>query len=108
MCIRDRDIENADGRGLRSIRNAGSANLLSLCYGLLPSLITRFGNYSAYRWEVCLRESLILALVGAGGLGVLLREEISNFNLVNIGVLLTLFWLCTLGVEWGVQRVRAL
>ena len=69
----------------------------------MPKLVIRFIHYSAYRWEVCLRESLILALVGAGGLGVLLKEAISNFNFINVLVLLILFWGLTFVVEWITQ-----
>jgi phosphonate transport system permease protein len=93
------DIENADDRGLRSIEDAGGSRIAQMSYGLMPILGTRLVSYSSYRWEVCVRESFILALVGAGGLGVLLKEEISSFYLPHIVLLLLVFWVLTIGVE---------
>ncbi len=42
--------------------------------------ITRFADYSLYRWEVAIRETVVVGVVGAGGLGQLLEHQRAAFN----------------------------
>ncbi|HUP26946.1 MAG TPA: phosphate ABC transporter permease, partial [Chloroflexia bacterium] len=36
--------------------------------------------YILYRWEVCIRATVVVGLVGAGGLGRLLADQLSSFD----------------------------
>nr|MBZ8179937.1 phosphate ABC transporter permease [Oscillatoria salina IIICB1] len=53
-----------------------------------------------YRWEVCLRETVIVGLVGAGGLGRLLTEQLSSFDYQKVVVTLGCFVWLTFVVDW--------
>lgn len=44
-------------------------------HGILPQAGARFSAYALYRWEVALRETVIVGIVGAAGLGRLLGER---------------------------------
>jgi len=59
--------ENLDERPLRALTRFGaSGSQVFLCvYPHLPC----FFAYILYRWEVCIRATVIVGLVGAGGLG---------------------------------------
>lgn len=100
------EIENVDARPVQALQQSGVGFLPSIFYGLMFKLGTRFSSYAFYRLEVCLRESLILGLVGAGGLGVLLKEEISNFNGQPILIILVCFFGMTLVLERLGQNIR--
>ncbi|WP_045441386.1 ABC transporter permease [Picosynechococcus sp. NKBG042902] len=92
-------IENVPLAPLNALRNLGSSEGNVWLYGTVPLTLPNFIAYSFYRWEVCLRETVIVGLVGAGGLGRLLMEQLSSFNYG--GVSLTL--LCFLLLTWGVD-----
>lgn len=72
--------ENLDGRPLRSLSALGATSSQVFLYGVLPLTIPRFLAYIFYRWEVCIRSTVIVGLVGAGGLGRLLTEQLSSFD----------------------------
>jgi phosphonate transport system permease protein len=98
--------ENLDQRPLMALKAQGTPTSLVFLYGVLPLTITRFLAYILYRWEVCTRETVIVGLVGAGGLGRLLTEQLSSFDYRSVVVTLSVFILLTFGVDWvsGVAR----
>ncbi len=46
----------------------------------MPLAASRFAAYSLYRWEVAARETVVVGVVGAGGLGRLLEQQRAAFN----------------------------
>lgn len=98
--------ENLDRRPLLALKAQGSPGVLIWLYGVLPLTLTRFLAYSLYRWEVCMRETVIVGLVGAGGLGRLLTEQLSGFDYAGVLVTLGCLMLLTLGVDGISRRAR--
>ncbi|PSN80680.1 phosphate ABC transporter permease, partial [filamentous cyanobacterium CCP4] len=99
--------ENLDDRPVRALTSLGASPSAVVAYGILPQNLGRFLAYSLYRWEVCLRETVIVGLVGAGGLGRLLTEQISSFDYSGVMVTLAVFVALTFGVDAVSQRLRA-
>jgi phosphonate transport system permease protein len=87
-------VENADGRPEAAIRVHGVGYLHSWLYGTWPQVFPRLLAFGLYRWEVAIRETVIVGLVGAGGLGCLLSEQVAAFDWP--GVTSTLFALVLL------------
>ena len=56
-------------------------------------------SYGAYRADVILRESVVVGLVGAGGLGVVLLEALSSFAWTDVLPVLVVYALLTLAGE---------
>jgi phosphonate transport system permease protein len=92
-------IENLDRRPLEALQTTGATKAGVFLYGVLPLTIPQFLAYSLYRWEVCMRETVIVGLVGAGGLGRLLTEQLTSFDYRSLIVTLTAFLLLTFGVD---------
>lgn len=72
--------ENLDPRPARALRAVGASNPQAFLYATVPAAIGRFVAYGLYRWEVAIRETIVVGAVGAGGLGVLLRAQITSFD----------------------------
>lgn len=72
-------VEGLDRRPLRALRAQGASGLQVFLYGVLPATLRRFVSYTFYRWEVAIAGTVMVGLVGAGGLGVLLTEQLSSF-----------------------------
>ncbi|GAB4227008.1 MAG: hypothetical protein Kow00121_55530 [Elainellaceae cyanobacterium] len=98
--------ENLDQRPLLALKAQGTPAPLVFLYGLLPLTMTRFLAYILYRWEVCTRETVIVGLVGAGGLGRLLTEQLSSFDYQNVLITLGCFVILTVGVDWVSSAAR--
>ncbi len=92
-------VENLDPRPLHALKTQGARESQVFLYGVLPSALPPFLAYSLYRWEVCLRATVIVGLVGAGGLGRLLTEQLSSFDYPGVVVTLVVFMLLTFGVD---------
>lgn len=72
-------VENLDRRPLTALRAQGASALQVFLYGVLPATLRRFVSYLLYRWEVAIAGTVMVGLVGAGGLGVLLTDQLSSF-----------------------------
>ncbi|MBW4581789.1 MAG: ABC transporter permease subunit [Tildeniella nuda ZEHNDER 1965/U140] len=99
-------IENLDTRPLEALKAQGAPGSLVFLYGVLPLSLPRFLAYDLYRWEVCMRETVIVGLVGAGGLGRLLTEQLSSFDYRGTIVTLGSFLLLTFLVDAISAQVR--
>lgn len=98
------NIPEAPARGLRSLgASAGGV----VFYGILPANLSRFLAYSLYRWEVCLRETVIVGLVGVGGLGRVMTEQLSGFDYSGLTATLVVFILLTILVDFVSGSLRA-
>lgn len=98
--------ENADEAPARALRALGASGSAIVLYSLLPQNLTRFLAYILYRWEVCIRATVIVGLVGAGGLGRRLTEQISSFNYAGVVTTLGVFIVLTFGVDWVSTSAR--
>jgi phosphonate transport system permease protein len=92
-------VENFDDRAGRSLREGGATSAQSFLYGMLPGISPRFVAYGLYRWEVAIRETVVVGVVGAGGLGVLLQERIAGFDYGGVLSVLVALILLTLLVD---------
>lgn len=99
-------IENLDQRPLEALKAQGTPASLVFLYGVVPSTLPRFLAYDLYRWEVCMRETAIVGIVGAGGLGYLMTEQLSSFDYRGLVVTLSCFIALTLIVDWVSARAR--
>jgi phosphonate transport system permease protein len=99
-------IENLDQRPLEALKAQGAPATSVFLYGVLPVSLPRFLAYDLYRWEVCMRETVIVGLVGAGGLGRLLTEQLSSFDYRGIVMTLGAFLALTVLVDWLSGLVR--
>ena len=70
--------ENLDDRPAQAIRGLGAGRGSVFLYGTAPTAAPRYTGYSLYRWELAIRETVIVGLVGAGGLG---RTDPAAFGL---------------------------
>lgn len=92
--------ENLERPPLEALKAQGTPPGLVFLYGVLPPTLPRFLSYTLYRWEVCTRETVMVGLVGAGGLGRLLAEQLSSFDYPGVGVTLAVFVALTFLVDW--------
>ncbi|WP_424950851.1 phosphonate ABC transporter, permease protein PhnE [Deinococcus sp.] len=67
-------IENADQGPIEALESAGAPGTSVVRWGLLPQVLPLFLSYTLYRFEINFRVSIVLGLVGAGGIGFLVQE----------------------------------
>ncbi len=99
-------VENLDDRPLRALRAQGASPLQVFCYGAVPAATPRFVAYSLYRWEVTIRETVVVGVVGAGGLGLLLDQQLATFDYGGAVTTLLALIVLTLLVDLTSAAVR--
>ena len=73
-------VEELDGRPRDALSALGATPLASFAYASVPGAAGQLISYSLYRWEVTARETVIVGVVGAGGLGRLLEQQRAAFD----------------------------
>ncbi len=73
-------IEEADPGPPTALRSAGAGRLQVATHALLPSVTPQIVGLLLYRFDVNVRSSLVLGLVGAGGIGFLINQSIQLFR----------------------------
>ncbi|WP_407659626.1 phosphonate ABC transporter, permease protein PhnE [Massilia endophytica] len=74
-------LENAEPLPERSLRINGAAPMAAFLYATLPQTLPQMLSYTLYRWENNIRAAAILGVVGAGGLGQMLKYHLSLFQM---------------------------
>ncbi len=74
-------LENSSPLPEASLRINGAGALAAFLYATLPQTVPQMMSYTLYRWENNIRAAAILGMVGAGGLGQMLKYHLSLFQM---------------------------
>lgn len=97
-------IENLDNRPMQALKAQGASTMQVISYGFFPLTFPRFIAYLLIRWEEAIRATVVIGLVGAGGLGRLLIEQLSSFNYNAVTAILIVF----IGLTILVDQISAI
>jgi len=81
-------IEEIDRGQVEAVTATGAGRWQVLVYGVLPQVRPVFAGVCIYRWDINIRESTVLGLVGAGGIGWVLNEAILGLEWSRVGLIL--------------------
>ncbi|MFW5681069.1 MAG: phosphonate ABC transporter, permease protein PhnE [Pseudomonadota bacterium] len=99
-------IEEIDESQVEAVRATGASSAQVLDYGIVPQVLPAFMGISVFRWDINIRESTILGLVGAGGIGMQLQSSLNMLAWPQV----TMIFLCILATvilsEWVSAKVR--
>lgn len=73
-------LEDADPGPSQALRSAGAGRIQTAAHALLPTVTPQLVGLLMYRFDVNVRSSLVLGLVGAGGIGFLINQSIRLFK----------------------------
>jgi phosphonate transport system permease protein len=82
-------IENVDRGPIEALESTGAAGVNVLRWAILPQVLPLFISYTLYRFEINFRVSVVLGLVGAGGIGYFIKGAMDggNYDQMIIGVI---------------------
>ena len=81
-------IEEIDEKQVEAITATGANRAQRLAYGGVPQIRPAFASISVFRWDINIRESTGLGLVGAGGIGIQLDASISTLAWTHVSLIL--------------------
>ncbi|MFU8866725.1 phosphonate ABC transporter, permease protein PhnE [Natronococcus sp.] len=74
------ELEDIDEGQADAIRALGGSPLQVLIFGVAPQVIPRMIGLIIYRWDINIRASTIVGIVGAGGIGVTLLNSFDRYE----------------------------
>lgn len=81
-------IEEIDRRPVEAMQATGASKAKVIAYAIVPQVMPAFFAIVILRWDINVRESTVLGLVGAGGIGVILQGAIDTFAWPTVATIL--------------------
>jgi phosphonate transport system permease protein len=72
----------------------------------VPQVLPAFIGMTIFRWDINIRESTILGLVGAGGIGLQLQGSLNTLAWSQVSVIFAVILLTVIVAEWVSSKVR--
>jgi phosphonate transport system permease protein len=99
-------IEEIDPTQVEAISATGASPPQVIAYGIVPQILPAFAGISVFRWDINIRESTVLGLVGAGGIGLQLQASLNVLAWPQVTVILLAIFATVLVSEWVSARIR--
>lgn len=91
-------IENVDRRPIEAMQATGANKLQVFRYAIVPQILPVVLGVLIFEWDINIRRSAIMGLVGAGGLGLTFHRQMVMFNWPGVTtVILAILVLIALG-----------
>ncbi|MDO9477420.1 MAG: phosphonate ABC transporter, permease protein PhnE [Pseudohongiella sp.] len=100
------DIEDTQKEPLEAIRATGASWLQWVNYAVQPQVMPRLIGLSLYRLDINFRESAVIGIVGAGGIGATLNTSINRYDYDTSAAILLLIIVIVLMSEYLSGYVR--
>jgi len=100
-------IEEIASAPAEAIVATGAGRAQVVLYGVLPQILPRLAGISLYRLDINFRESAILGIVGAGGIGATLNTAFGRYDYATASAVLLLIIGVVLVGETLSDRIRA-
>jgi phosphonate transport system permease protein len=101
------DIEDTDPAPLEAIRATGAGWWQVLTYAILPQIAPRLIGLSWYRIDINFRESAVVGIVGAGGIGATLNTAMDRYEFDSAAAILLIIIGIVLACEYASGFIRA-
>jgi phosphonate transport system permease protein len=99
-------IEGVEPGPVEAVKATGASNFLTVWYGILPQVLPQFTAFSLYRWDMNIRMTIILGIVGAGGIGFLLDQYIRLFQYGKASTAFLIILVAVTLLDWASSYLR--
>ena len=99
-------IEEIDPNQVEAVAATGASQPQTMVYGIVPQVLPAFAGISVFRWDINIRESTVLGLVGAGGIGLQLNASIMNLAWTRVSLILLVIIATVIVSEWVSAKIR--
>jgi phosphonate transport system permease protein len=100
-------LEQAPRAPIEALQAAGASWSAQLWYGYWPHVRPAFSSVVLLRWDINVRESGVLGLVGAGGIGMVLDTALNLFQWSRVAAVLVTVFAVVVLAEVLVTRLRS-
>lgn len=99
-------IEEISLKPVEAVRAAGAPFMSVLIFAVLPQVLNRFIGFASYQLDVNLRNSTMLGIVGAGGIGGTLFAAFQRFDYAFVSTILLAIIISVMWSEWLALKLK--
>lgn len=100
-------MEDAEREPQDALQSLGASKISILFAAVIPAAAPSMINSSMFAFEKAVRSSVVLGLVGAGGIGQELKVAFDLFQYKNASTIILVIFIIVLLMEWVTDRIRA-
>lgn len=100
------DIEEIEPRQVEAIRATGAGFWQVIDFAVLSQVLPRLVGLTAYKVDINFRDSSVIGIVGAGGIGATLNTALDRYEYDNAAAILILIILIVLACEYASGWIR--
>lgn len=100
-------VDGVDVGPIEAARAGGANRTQTVRWAVLPQVMPNYVAYSLYTFELNIRASAVIGIVGAGGIGNLLFAQYRFFNWSNVSVIIIVLFVMVMVIEFisiGLRR----
>ena len=99
-------LESIDMGLPEAIRAVGGNWFQMIQFGAIPQALQQYVSYALYAFELNIRASVVLGLVGAGGIGMILETQRANFEYERVTMIILAVLVAVLIIEQVSESIR--
>jgi phosphonate transport system permease protein len=99
-------LESTRGRERETIVASGGNTWLGIRFGLLPQVLPIIAGVILYYFESNTRSATIIGIVGAGGIGLQLSEQIRTYDFDQVAFIVLLILIAVATIDWISGKLR--
>ena len=99
-------IETIDPGPSEAIKAVGGNGMNNIMFAVMPQILPYFISYALYAFEINVRASTILGYIGAGGIGLQLKNTLDMFNYNQTGMIILVVFLVVLVIDFVSTKAR--
>jgi phosphonate transport system permease protein len=100
-------LEETPAGPIEALTATGAPAISVLTKGYWPSVEPSFWGVALFRWDINIRESAVLGLVGAGGIGVALDTALNTIDWPQVGMVLAVIFAVVVAAEIVTSTIRS-
>jgi phosphonate transport system permease protein len=99
-------IESTEERARESVLASGGTGWLAVRFGLLPQVLPIIAGQILYFFESNVRSATIIGIVGAGGIGLQLSEQIRTYDFDQVAFAVIMILITVAFIDWISGKLR--
>jgi phosphonate transport system permease protein len=92
-------IEHVDEAPVEAVTSTGASRLQIILHGVIPQVLPQMADVTIYRWEYNFRQSTVMGMVGAGGIGFELIGSLRIMQYQEVSAILLIILVMVTGVD---------
>ena len=100
-------IELIDAGPIEAIQATGANWVQTVMFAVVPQIIPPFVSFTIYRWDINVRMSTIIGMVGGGGIGFILVQYIRLLDYRSAGMAVWFIAITVAILDYVSAEIRA-